>query len=354
MFKISIVIPCYNVSQYIDRCLTSIVNQTMGIESLQIICIDDASTDDTLLHLQKWEQQYPDNFILIPLDSNSRQGTCRNIGMKYVTAPWVSFMDADDWIEPDYCEIMYTYATELNCEIVCCSLKRDFSNELYYFENRLTNESSRYLIIDSVEKRKTFIHVRSMGYTSCCKLMHTDFLTQNQIYFPENIAYEDNFWSSLLHLYAKHVFMVEENLYHYFVNSNSTIMKENANYHTDYITIYLLIWEEWKKRGFYEKYKYELEYDYIYSFYFCFLRILIIRYSVPQYSLFLLLRQLFLERIPDYSANPYIDEHFNDFHKLMLQPLSTSICRKDFLLLAEHAKLYWAIQSQNNGEEIRQ
>ena len=348
MFKISVIIPCYNVSNYIDRCLTSIVNQTIGIESLQIICVDDASTDDTLLCLQRWEQQYPDNILLIPLETNSRQGTCRNVGIQYVDAPWVTFIDSDDWIEPDYCEIMYTYADELNCDVVCCSYKRDFSDKLCYLNDKNTGESFRYLLVDTIEKRKTFLRLRSMEYSSWGKLIHTDFLGDNQIYFPENLAYEDNFWSSLLHLYAERVFIVEKYLYHYYVNSNSTIMKKDANYHTDYITIYLLIWEEWKKRGFYPTYKYELECDYCYSFYLCFLRILIIRYSTPQFHLFMLLRQLFLERIPDYRSNPYIEERFDEFNKLMLQAMFTPMGKKDFLLLAEHAQLYWMIQSRNN------
>lgn len=346
MAQISIIIPCYNVSQYIDRCLTSIVNQTIGIDALQIICIDDASTDDTWQRLQKWEQQYPDSIVLIHLDTNSRQGTARNIGMQYVTTPWVTFIDSDDWIEQDYCEIMYAYADKLDCEVVCCTYERDFSNKLCYLKNRETQNASRYLIIDTVEKRKTFLHVRSMGYSAWGKLIYTDFLRNNQIYFLENISYEDNLWSSLLHLYAEHIFMVEEKLYHYFVNPISTIMKENADHHIDYITVYLRIWEEWNQRGFYPYYKQALEYDYLYSFYFCFLRILIIRYSEPQFSLFLLLKQLILERIPDYRTNPYIDEHFDDFHKLMLQPLLTPISKKDFLLFAENAKLYWAIKSR--------
>lgn len=348
MFKISVIIPCYNVSLFIDRCLTSIVNQTIGIDNLQIICVDDASTDDTWQCLQRWEQQYPDHIVLIHLDTNSRQGTCRNIGMEYVHAPYVSFIDADDWIEPDYYSIMYTYATEFNCEIVCCAYKRDFSDELCYLDSRSTGNSTRYLVVDTIEKRKTFIHLKSMGYGAPCKLIRTDFLNDHQIYFPENLAYEDNFWSSLLHLYAQHILIVEEYLYHYFVNSHSTIMENNAGYHTDYITVYLLLWEEWKKRGFYSDYKYELEYDYCYSFYLNFLRIIIIRYSTPQFSLFLLLKQLFLERIPNYRSNPYIEDHFDEFHKLMLQPLLTSISKEDFFLLAKHAKLYWAIQTQNN------
>lgn len=346
MFQISIIIPCYNVSQYIDRCLTSIITQTIGIDFLKIICIDDASTDDTYNCLQQWEQLYPDNILLIHCDTQVKQGAARNIGMQYVDTPFVSYLDADDWIEPDYFDIMYSYATKFDCEIVCCSFERDFSTELSYLTDRTTGESTRYLVIDSDEKRKTFLHIRSMGYSPWGKLLCTDFLIDNQIYFLENLAYEDNFWSSLLHLYTEHVVIVEEKLYHYFVNPNSTIMKTNADYHTDYITVYLLIWEEWKKRDFYPHYKYELEYDYLYSFYFCFLRITIVRFSTPAYSLFLLMRQLFLERVPDYRQNPYIDEHFDKFHKLMLQPLITPICKKDFLLLAENAKIYWMIRNK--------
>lgn len=65
MKKISVIIPCYNVSSYIDRCMRSVIGQTIGVGSLEIICIDDASTDDTWEHLQKWEQQYPDDILLI-------------------------------------------------------------------------------------------------------------------------------------------------------------------------------------------------------------------------------------------------------------------------------------------------
>ncbi|MBD5462814.1 MAG: glycosyltransferase family 2 protein [Lachnospiraceae bacterium] len=346
MAHISIIIPCYNASPYIDRCLTSITTQTIGIDFLKIICIDDASTDDTWQRLSQWEQLYPDNILLVHFDTRAKQGAARNVGMQYVDTPYVSYLDADDWIEPDYFSIMYTYATKFSCEVVCCSFERDFSTELTYLTNRGTERSTRFLVIDSDEKRKFFLHVRSMGYSAWGKLLRTDFLNSHGIYFLENIAYEDNFWSSLLHLYAEHVVIVEEKLYHYFVNPNSTIMKENADYHTDYITVYLLLWREWIKRGFYPHFKHELEYDYLYSFYFCFLRILIVRYTTPSYSLFLLLKQLFLERVPDYCTNPYIDEHFSDFHKLMLQPLSTPICKKDFLIFAEHAKVYWKIQAQ--------
>ena len=103
MAKISIIIPCYNVAEYIDRCLNSIISQTIGLEALEIICIDDASTDNTWQKLQQWEHSYPEQILLVHCDNNARQGTARNIGLSYASSLWISFIDSDDWIEPDYC-----------------------------------------------------------------------------------------------------------------------------------------------------------------------------------------------------------------------------------------------------------
>ncbi len=79
--KISVIIPCYNVGNYIDRCMASIAVQTLGVENLEIIFIDDASTDDTWERLQRWEKRFPDNILLIHSDVNGKPGAARNIGL---------------------------------------------------------------------------------------------------------------------------------------------------------------------------------------------------------------------------------------------------------------------------------
>lgn len=261
MFKISVIIPCYNVSLYIDRCLTSIAKQTIGIDNLQIICVDDASTDDTWQYLQRWEQQYPDHIVLIHLDTNSRQGTARNIAMEYVTAPWVTFIDADDWVEPDYCEIMYAYADGLDCDVVCCSWKRDRSRTPVPFANR--SSKLCYLVIDTLEKRKIFLTNQSMGGNATTKLIRAELLIRNQIYFAENIAYEDHLWTSLIHMYAKSVLILEAELYHYFLNPSSTVLTQNSDHHIDWITSMAIKWKEWKARGLIDLYYFECEYDFL-------------------------------------------------------------------------------------------
>ncbi|MBD5462813.1 MAG: glycosyltransferase family 2 protein [Lachnospiraceae bacterium] len=317
MFKISIIIPCYNASQYIDRCLTSIVKQTIGVNSLQIICVDDASTDNTWHCLQQWEQRYPNNIILVHLDENSRQGTARNIAIQYVEASWITFIDADDWIEIDFCEIMHSFATGLECDIVRCNMKRDSSKSLTYFQNRETDIPNQYLIIDSIDKRKNFMVNHMLGHTACDKLVRTSLLTDNQILFADHLAYEEIPWHSLLHAYASKVFILGSSLYHYYTNPNSTTSVQNADYHVDILTSSLFAWQTWKDHDLFLNYKNELEYNLIFYGYLFFLKT-IFSSSNPSYSFYLMAREIILDHIPDYSLNPYILRPMSQADQLLI------------------------------------
>lgn len=133
MKKISVIIPCYNVAAYIDRCLMSIEAQTMGMEELEIICIDDASADSTWVHLRKWEQMYPENILLIQQKVNRRLGAARNLGVRYASADWIAFVDADDWLEKDYFEKLYVPAAHYKCDVVVCGAILDRVQFTYLF-----------------------------------------------------------------------------------------------------------------------------------------------------------------------------------------------------------------------------
>lgn len=340
MADISVIIPCYNVAAYIDRCLTSIMNQTLNLSFLQVICVDDASTDDTWLHLQQWESRYPDLFMIVHCDTNGRQGTARNIGMQYCNTPWVSFLDGDDWLEPDFFEKMYAIAIQCQCDIVSCDQLRDPSSTLSYSAQRENGRKSGLIIINTIPQRKTFIIDASMNFTACSKLVRTSFLIDNQITFPENIAYEDYSWGCLLYFYANRVYILEEYLYHYFVNPTSTVLSKNADYHTDILTISLTSWDEWQKRNFFSEYKDELEFLFLNSCYFIFMKMLAMRFDTPSFSLFQLCKELVLERIPDFRSNPYA-EKLTDFHKLLLELLYQPVSRSDFLGLIKTSKEYW-------------
>lgn len=339
MAKISVILPCYNVSAYIDRCLTSIINQTIGVDALEIICVDDASTDNTWQKLQDWEKKYSQNIIVIHCDENGRQGRARNIGLSYASCEWVGFVDADDWIEPDYFEKLYFIATNIKCDIVGCAIDRDFSSNLSFFDNRKTGKDDRYMVIDTVEKRKTFLVFQSMGANCYGKLIRRSLLLSHQIYFPENLAYEDNYTASLLHLYTSKVYLSEEILYHYYVNPNSTVLKKQADYHPDLLTVHSHLFREWNRRGFFELYHDEFEYSFLVSCYLPMIKILVLRYEIPPYSLYLFAREFVLNKFPSFENNIYLKRKVHsEFYNLMLVSLKYPLSKSEFIEFAKSVK----------------
>lgn len=164
--KISVIIPCYNVETYIDRCMTSIMIQTIGVKNLEVICVDDASTDDTWIHLKAWEKLFPDNIILIRLETNGRQGRARNLGFQRVSTDWVSFVDSDDWLEPDYFEQLYNPLAKFDCDVISCGEERDFSETLTFFDDEIrsgTHKEDQYIVADTEEIRKFLIITMPAG-----------------------------------------------------------------------------------------------------------------------------------------------------------------------------------------------
>lgn len=112
MKKVSIVVPCYNVAQYLDRCVESLVNQTIGIENLEIILVDDASTDAgrTWDRITETEKRFPDSVLAVSLSENLRQGGARNVGISYAGGEYLMFCDADDRLVLEAAECLYERA----------------------------------------------------------------------------------------------------------------------------------------------------------------------------------------------------------------------------------------------------
>lgn len=345
MATISVIIPCYNVDPYIDRCLTSITSQTIDLSLLEIICVDDASTDHTWEHLRQWESDFPNNIMIIHCDTNGRQGKARNIGLQYASCPWISFIDSDDWIEPDYFEKMYSATCQTNADLITCDYVRDFSTSLTTRHNSNYDFSKdticgKYLTLDTEEKKKIYIRMMSTDLTAWGKLIKKESLINNNISFPEELAYEDNYWGTLLHFYINNIYKIELPLYHYFVNQESTVLAMNADYHTDYLTVQLLKWDTFLERGFFEQYADEIIFDFLHSCYLDFLKMICLRFDPPNYSLFLLLREIILTYIPDYSQNKYFQQGFTEFQHMLIDLLRLPVTKEQFLEITEYVKLH--------------
>lgn len=326
---ISIIIPCYNVEKYINRCFDSLLNQTIGLDKLEIIFIDDCSTDGTWDRLTAIEASYPESVMIIHCDKNGHIGTARNIGLQHASAPYIGFVDSDDWIEPDMYEKLYNTITAYQCDVVKCQNWRDTALPDQILAPKLTGESDRQLKIDTAEKRGLFIAWASIGYYAWDKLYSKEFLTQNNIFFPEGLAYEDHFFSTLLYFYANKVYILEERLYHYFVNPDSLVLSPNASHHFDILTVHKMMWAECEKRGLISKYRKEMEYQFLTLCYLAAMKIMSLRLTKVPYDFFLELKAAASEYVPDYHANPYIKDFVTDFNQTLLQLLDLPISEQD-------------------------
>lgn len=150
MKKISIIIPCYNVAEYLPQCLDSIFNQTY--KNIEIICVNDGSTDNTLDILNKYKLN--DNRVVVVDQENSGASAARNHGLNYVTGDYIMFVDSDDWIDLYTCEIALNKALSNDYDLVIWNYIREFPNnpmpkqifsdeEIVFFENDVKRKLQR-------------------------------------------------------------------------------------------------------------------------------------------------------------------------------------------------------------------
>ncbi len=115
---VSIITPCYNSVSWLPACMESLTSQSIGMENLEFIFVDDASSDDTLAVLEDFEARFPEQVILIPLAENQGQGFARNLALTYASGDYVLYVDSDDAIAPYALELLLKHAASLNCDIL--------------------------------------------------------------------------------------------------------------------------------------------------------------------------------------------------------------------------------------------
>jgi glycosyltransferase involved in cell wall biosynthesis len=166
MTKVSVVVPCYNVEKYVAKCLDSLCGQTLY--DIEIICIDDKSTDNTLKILRKYAAQ-DKRIKLLCQTKNSGVASARNRGIKYARGEYVGFVDPDDWVDIDFYEKLYNAAILQNYDIAKGVLKtNDIINNRTQFSNLNKNliENTFYLHGEHVTAifKRTFLNKYTLQY----------------------------------------------------------------------------------------------------------------------------------------------------------------------------------------------
>ena len=221
--KISVIIPCYNVTFFVDRCMESLEKQTIGIENLEIILINDASKDATLGKLLLWEMKYPENIIVIPLEENVMQGAARNIARSYCTGEYIAYLDADDWILPNCFEKVYRVARQNNADIVNYLSKKSFTEPDKDDPATKSGKPDRFVEIHNPQERLAFFMGDCPLLRGCWdKLFRREFVEEHDLLFAEGVFDEECLFTTPAYLHFKRIYLLNEYLHRYFQNPISS------------------------------------------------------------------------------------------------------------------------------------
>ena len=182
--KVSIIIPIYNVEKYLRECLDSVINQTL--KDIEIICVDDGSTDNSLSILREYAQK--DNRIIVVNQKNQGAAVARNSGIKIAKGEYVCFIDSDDYYPAnDVLEILYKNAIE-NGVLICGGELAKFTNDDLVLKQKFSSARRGFIF----EKDGL---IRYIDYQYDCGfyrfIYNREFLIKNNIYFPNYRRFED-------------------------------------------------------------------------------------------------------------------------------------------------------------------
>lgn len=253
--KISIIVPVYNMASdgKLNFCLDSLINQT--VTDYEIIAVNDASTDNSLDVLKEYESKYPDIFKVITCEKNLHQGGARNRGMKVAKGEWIAFIDADDWVTPDYYESLIKRAEETGADCVGSHYTITHEHSFKVFDIHRANTPDQTGIMDVARHKRLLMN----GGSAVMKIYRREMIEENNLYFPENMFYEDNAMGSVWLMYVKHFELCEGPLYYYYMHDDSTVHTVTLSRSKDRLKAIEILMDEMKKRGFFDAYKEEIE-----------------------------------------------------------------------------------------------
>jgi glycosyltransferase involved in cell wall biosynthesis len=252
--KISIIIPVYNVKEYLVQCVESLVNQSLS--GMELIFVDDASTDASADILIDYQSKYPNLIKVILLEKNIKQGGARNSGLKLAQGDYIGFVDSDDWVATNMYELLYEKATSGGYDVVDCDLEVNTGKETIEYQKSLDNNLN-----DSQDLTRELILNYGRLVT---KIFKRKFFDKNGVglVFKENLFYEDNHIAPLLALNTESIGKVESALYYYRVNLNSTTRKRNDIRVFDRLKSAQLMIDDFKKEVG-NKFQDEIEFKFI-------------------------------------------------------------------------------------------
>lgn len=247
--KVSVIIPVYNVELYLRECLSSICNQTL--KDIEIICIDDGSTDKSLNILTEYQEKDPR--IIIHQQANKGGGAARNLGLKYATGDYLIFLDSDDFFELTFLEKMYGRAIETGSDLVICQ---------YRTYHTVTQKTSGPLGISTYN----YLCLQTFSYSDIPKSIFMNFtlFVWNKLYLRSNIErndlkfqeihhHNDNYFCAISIVSSNRISLILEPLVYYRQGMKTNTQSRNFEHPDDFSHAISAIYKTLKASNIYAK-----------------------------------------------------------------------------------------------------
>ena len=245
---ISVVIPIYNTSSYLRKCLDSLISQTL--ENIEIICIDDVSPDDSSKIVQEYVAK-DDRVRLIRHKINKGQGGARNTGILSAKSDFIASVDSDDSVAPNMLQRLWESSEFGKFDVTCCSFARVSSSG-----EEITKRTFHPRVIDN---SKNVINIFTVSNPAIWnKLWRKSLFIDNDIFFPEKLYYQDMATIPLLLSKANTVCFIDDCLYYYLVRDGSVTTSYSPKHIIDYFKVYEILYESLEKFDLVDRYLKEL------------------------------------------------------------------------------------------------
>lgn len=218
--KLSIIIPVYNMGNTLERCISFVLNQSY--KNYELLIIDDCSTDNTGEIIGKYVSNYPNTIIGLKTESNGGPGHARNIGLKKATGKYVSFIDADDWIDSSLYSTVIPYLEQEKADVAVFGVKDEYETPC--------NSKTRYYypffnIIDNKHALNLLSHLYNYdSYITpmvCPKIFKREIIEKSNLQFKEKSYFEDDLFTFILLSNECKILIVPDVYYHYYQNKHS-------------------------------------------------------------------------------------------------------------------------------------
>lgn len=304
MPKVSFIVPIYNSMLYLEKCLDSLRNQT--IQNIEIICVNDCSPDKSLEYITK-VAEVDSRIKVVNHKTNKRQGGAWNSGVEVATGEYLSFVDADDWVELEHCEKIESF---VGADIICA--------QSYFMGDKLSTNVDRKRLHDCGNDISLYTLLYGMSFIT--NFIRREFLVSSGFHFMENNMYQD-FLTNILYFLTDKISIYEGNSYHYRIDNISIQRSMDQNGFWGRLEVAKIENQELHKLMNIGKYLDAIDYHFYTLFYRNTLTRAFYGYTTINWPVVRSVISDTESLLPNIKSNKYYLQRFTDYSLLMRMPV---------------------------------